>query len=78
MDTRDASASKKMNIFNSDFWQFWFQIRNMVILMMMVGLRVPVRWTFLHPAFSNPRLLIADHEADDDGGHSKGNDDGDG
>ena len=49
----------------------------MVILMMAVSLRVPVRWTFLHSAFGNPSLLIADHEADDDDDESKGKDNGD-
>ena len=31
-----------------------------------VGLRVPVRWTFLRPAFANPSLLIIRHEGEDD------------
>ena len=48
-----------------------------MILMMAVSLRVPVRWTFLHSAFGNPSLLIADHEADDDDDESKGKDNGD-
>ena len=31
-----------------------------------VGLRVPVRWTFLRPAFANPSLLVTRHEGEDD------------
>ena len=33
---------------------------------MVVGLRVPVRWTFLRPAFANPSLLVTRHENEDD------------